>query len=251
MNLKALTAEEIISKWEAHRAVQNLMGKITYHYLLKKEGQIFSDFWSSAEDVCLGMNKGYYVGKEAVSGYYAALHEETVLRSKLLCERFAEEVKDKTEEEKFGIGCMDYKPLSSDLIEIAEDGKTAKGMWLCQGSYEKLTAGGPLAYWEWSCFAVDFIREGDDWKIWHMLYFRDIDHPCGTSWTQPPQERPVIDCFAAMGDFKMPKPTVRTTLWERYHVNRPFKKLPRTPVPYRSFADTFSYGYEEGVSAHV
>lgn len=251
MNLKTMTAEEIITRWEDHREIQNLMGKLTYYYLLKQHGQIFGDLWSRAEDVCLGVNQGYYVGTGAVSGYYAALHEETVLRSTLMCSRFAEELKDKTEEEKFGIGSMDYKPLSSDLIEIAEDGQTAKGMWLCQGSYDKLEQSGPVAYWEWSCFAVDFIYEAGQWKIWHMLYFRDIDIPCGDAWTRAPKERTALDCFAAVVDFVMLKPTVEKVLWENYHTNRPLKKLPTMPSPYCTFADTFSYGYTEGGCDHV
>ena len=33
------------------------------------------------------------------------------------------------------------------------------------------------------CF--DFIRENDQWKIWHVLYLEDIDTPAGKKWGNP------------------------------------------------------------------
>ena len=39
-----------------------------------------------------------------------------------------------------------------------------------------------MANWTWGYFAVDFIRENDGWKIWHMQYVNDVDCICGQSW---------------------------------------------------------------------
>ena len=43
-------------------------------------------------------------------------------------------MKDKTEEETYGIGTMNYYPLDTPVIEIVEDGKTAKGIWALCGT---------------------------------------------------------------------------------------------------------------------
>lgn len=71
-------------------------------------------------------------------------------------------MKDKTEEETYGIGTMNYYSLDTPVIEIAEDGKTAKGIWALRNTYSLLTAGGPEAYWQWAWVTADFIKEQDN-----------------------------------------------------------------------------------------
>ena len=74
-----LDAEKLVTIWEDRRKVQNLMGIFSCHYLLKKEKDIVSQLFSSREDICLGVNDGYYKGRDAVAGYYEALHQKNLL----------------------------------------------------------------------------------------------------------------------------------------------------------------------------
>ena len=73
---------------------------------------------------------------------------------------------------------------------MATDGKTAKGLWHCQGAYNDVEVCGPVANWTWGYFAVDFIRTGEGWKIWHMSYTNDVDCICGQSWGKPVRSCP-------------------------------------------------------------
>ena len=166
---KIFTAEEKLGRWEDQREIKNLMGRMSADYTLKKEADMFENYWSCRPDVCLGINTGYFKGADNVRRYYENQGERIALESRLIYERFPETFKGKT--------------LSSPLIEVAGDGETAKGIWCTRGSYSLLTAGGPQGFWEWGWFAVDFVREGDEWKIWHMLYLREVDRPCGSPWT--------------------------------------------------------------------
>ena len=236
------TTEQLVQRWEDQRAIKNLMGKFANLVLLNREGEVYSSFWAAAEDTCLGFNDGYYVGKEAVSGYYKACEDRNMLVAKTLQARFPEQMGDKSDEEIYGVGPFKVRPLYNPVIEVAGDGKTAKGLWSCQGAHNEVGTAGPVSNWTWGYFAVDFMKEADGWKIWHMLYVNDVDCICGQSWGKPEQPYPELPEFAALGDFKYPEYTVKKTVREKYTPDRPITLTPAIPVPYETFADTFSYG---------
>ncbi len=237
---------QLLERWEDRREIQNLFGKYTYSLLLKRESSVFDAFWSASDTVSLGLNNGYYVGREAIKDYYESCHQKTLLRTKLLKEDFPEEMGNLTDEEAYGAGVLNYKPLSNQIIEIAEDGDTAKGFWYVVGMYDEIGESGPLSYWTFGMFGCDFIRENGQWKLWHVLYVEDIDHPMGENWTAAPKSRPPMPQYAAMKDVSLAKPTVEISVRELYGSDRPFTPALPIPVPYKTFSDTFSYGYEGG-----
>ena len=242
------STEQLIDRWEDQRDIKNLMGRYSEACLIKKEKTIFKDFWAAADDVCYGVNDGWYSGPEAVAGYYEAIHQGTLLKAELFKKHFCDKLADKTLDEIYGMGALNVKPMGTPIIEIAADGKTAKGIWYCQGAYSDVTPAGPVAYWTFGVFAVDFIREGAEtdfgggWKIWHMLYVEDINHPCGQNWTQPTKPYPDVPDFAELKAFELPAPNVAAKNHELYTPDRPFTKTPPIPEPYETFAETFSYG---------
>ena len=141
-----IDAEKLVTIWEDRRAVQNLMGIFSGHYLLKKEKNIVAEMFTGRADFSLGINTGYYEGREAVEGYYEAIHQKNLLTTKLIMSKYPEEFKDKTPEEAYGCGLLNYKPLDTPVVEIAGDGKTARGIWTCRNSYSDLTTGGPVTF---------------------------------------------------------------------------------------------------------
>lgn len=242
MNKKDFTAEELLKRWEIRREVQNIMGKYSQSYCIKKEGDL-TQFWSSRADICLGLNDGYYIGQDAVAGYYTAIASETKLASRLIAERFPQKLAGKTEEELFGVGQISYRPIDTAVIEVADDLKTAKGLWVVRGLIEKITPSGPVSFWDFSYWAVDFIEEEDaSWKIWHMLDLAEINSRQGAKLTVEPDPLPADPAFQAMADLKWPEPTKPCVLRTTYRADRPFTPSPRVPEPYKTFAETFSYG---------
>lgn len=242
MDRKGLSKEVLLDRYLDKREVRNIMGRITAHYSVREEGKIYDDFWSKRDDVCLGVNDGWFEGAEAVKSYYKGLNDRVVFETKLIQKAFPKRLAGMSDEEVFGAGMMTYRPMCTQVVEIAKDGKTAKGIWCDRGSHSQLTPGGPVAFWEWGWFAVDFVKEGDDWKIWHMQNFMELVAPCGESWGQKSGPKPVVDAFKAMADYKDPQPNVPVKLHEMYNPNRPFTTSPALPCPYETFSETFSYG---------
>jgi hypothetical protein len=234
--------EQLVQRWEDQRAIKNLMGKYANIVLLNREQEIMGRFWSQAEDVCLGFNDGYYVGQAAVGGYYKAVEARNLLVAKTLQKKFPEQLGGKSDEEIYGVGPFKVQPLYNPLIEVAGDGKTAKGLWSCQGAHNEVGTSGPVANWTWGYFAVDFVKEADGWKIWHLLYVNDVDCICGQSWGKPQEEYPALPEFADLADFTYPAYTVDQENRALYTPQRPITLTPELPVPYNTFAETFSYG---------
>lgn len=236
------TTEQLTQRWEDQRALKNLMGKYANCVILNREQDIFELFWSREEDICLSFNDGAYVGVEAVAGYYQACYTRNALVAKLMQARFPDKLGQLSEEELYGTGPFKVKPMACPVIEVAADGKTAKGLWYCQGAYNDVEACGPVAHWTWGYFAADFIRTDAGWKLWHLSYTNDVDCLCGQSWGKEQQALPALPEFAPLADFHYPPYTVEKTLRVCYTPQRPHTDCPPIPEPYVTFADTFSYG---------
>ncbi len=247
MKKAALSAEELVGRWEERREIKNLMGRYAVSFLLKRESTMFDTYWSNRSNVSMGLNNGWYVGREAIAGWFSAIDQNTALKAKLLKEDLPDQLGNQDDKTLYGIGDFDVKPLGTPVIELADDLKTAKGIWYSQGSKADVTEAGPVSYWTFGVFAVDFIYENDAWKIWHLQYLEDIKCLCGQNWAEPQKPFPALPAFAAMKHATLPEPTIKVTLREYYTPDRPLAKLPRLPEPYETFADTFSYGYEKEV----
>lgn len=239
------TSQQLVGIFEDQRDLKNLMGKVCYTILLKQEDKMVERFWANRDDICLGVNRGYYVGRMAVAGYYDAVYRHTVACTEFLKKAFPERMEKLTPEEQFGAGSMDVKPMDTAVVEIAGDGETAKGIWYSRGTYNDITPQGPVAFWDYAVFACDFVRENGTWKILNMRRLSDIVVPGGKNWGVNYEPYPDLPEFAGAKAFEAPEPTVKMTLHEAYYPGRPFMPLPEPPVPYETFAETFSYGYEK------
>ena len=239
-----MTLEFLVERWEDQRTIKNLMGKYVNCLLLNRQGEIFDAFFSKREDVCLTFNDGSYIGPDAVRGYFCAVVERNKLSASLLQQRLPEKLGGKSEEEIYGIGPFHVQPLTAPVIEVAQDGETAKGLWFCLGCNAEVTSRGPEASWTWGYFAGDFVYEDEDWKIWHLQYLNDVDSLCGQSWGKAVTPYPELPEFAPLKDFQLPPYTVAEPVRALYTVDRPLVETPRIPEPYKTFAETFSYGRE-------
>lgn len=238
------TTEELVSRWEDQREIKNLMGKYANCIILNREGEIFNLFWAeNTENICLAFNDGFYRGGVAVSGYYDACRERNSLVAKLLQKRFPEKLGSMSDDEIYGIGPFKVKPMACPVIEISDDNNSAKGLWYCQGAYNDVEIGGPIARWTWGYFAADFMRQDSQWKILNLQSVNDVDSICGQSWGKPQANYPELPEFAELREFKYPAYTETVTLREQYSPKRPLTGAPKLPQPYKTFAETFSYGF--------
>jgi len=147
---------------------------------------------------------------------------------------------------------------TTPIIEVAGDGKTAKGMWYSPGMglMAQLKGGdadvGGVFFWE--KYAGDFVKENGQWKIWHLQMAYDFTPPLPEIWREPLQikgesdqkpaekaEGPMKEAGERMGQEMPPgfrKPAYSYPLWSP---KRPGLIYPRLPEPYYTFSETFSY----------
>ena len=234
------TIDQLADRWYDRREVTNLAGKYVTALLLKKEAEIFERFWVNAEDSSLTFNEGKYIGGEAVAAYYASVAAITAEKSKFLKQMFASKLADQDNAAIFGVGQLKALPITTPVIEIAGDGKTAKGIWNIQGSDNDITEYGALSYWNIGYLCIDFQKVEDEWKIWHLTYAEDIHCPMGETWVAP-MVHEVDPAFAQVAEWKPAPYTVAESSFTAYHTGRRFTAPPKPPVPYETFTDTFSY----------
>lgn len=205
------------------REIQNLMGRRAYYVAAARHDLDFSECWSrECEDISAEFEEwGVWEGREAVYDSYV---------------RYAPRALP---------GWMIEHTLTTDVIEIAGDGQTAKGVWLSPG-HETFPLPGsgdtPVAQWCWNRYGVDFIREGGEWKVWHLHVYSVFRVPYGTDWVtasiNPPE---YIDDPLLLPDDRIPAPTRPKTFNQNYALDAPMTTEPKPPLPYATFSETWSY----------
>ena len=244
MSALRFNTEELLGRFEDRRDVKNLAGKYVMSLLLKKEPTMLQDLWSARDDISLGVNSGYYAGREALTAYYASIDAATKAKAQVLKKVFPEDLGEYSDEKLYGRGPMEIRSLDNAIIEIADDGATAKAFFYVFGLVTDITERGPISNWVLGSCCFDFIRENDQWRIWHVLYLEDVDTPAGKKWGDPNaiEQFPLMPEFKAMADVNVTEPNAPATLRSLYTGSRPFTKLPKVPEPYDTFENTFSYG---------
>ncbi len=244
MSFLKFNTEELVGRFEDRRDVKNLAGKYVMSLLLKKEPTILSDLWSGRQDISLGVNGGYYAGREALEGYYASVDAATKAKAQVLKQVFPEDLGEYSDDKLYGRGPMEIRSLDNAIIEVADDGATAKGFFYVFGLVTDISVRGAVSNWVLGSLCMDFIREDGGWKIWHVLYLEDVDTPAGKKWGDETaiDQFPPMPQFAAMAGVETMGPNQPRELRALYTGDRPFTKLPRVPEPYDTFQNTFSYG---------
>lgn len=234
--------ETRIGSWEDQREVKNLMGRYVRALLHKEEGEILDRFWSRREDISLGLNEGWYLGRASVGGYYSHLEQLMELSDRLVKKRFAGVPEVQTGR---GLGHLEMKALSSDLVEIGADGDSAKGVWACSGQVPQFTESGPVTHLTFGVYGVDFVREAGEFRILHMRYLEEIHHPQGEKWWETAKVRPALAEFAELKQVAPAEPDIRTALYEKWAPCRGVREMLPLPEPYDTLENTFSYGWQE------
>ncbi len=166
-------------------------------------------------------------------------------------------------------GKLTYHYVASPLIEVAADGKTAKGMWVMSGVESGLTdlEAAKLApdfmfekdvlvdgkrVWMHEVlvkYGVDFIKQDGVWKIWHFHCFEIARSPHGMGWipfAARSQNNPFSDDLMYFGEdgrpVMMPKPDGPVTMRNNPYRTDTGQTLDAPPpVPYRTMSETFEY----------
>ncbi|HIR13830.1 MAG TPA: nuclear transport factor 2 family protein [Candidatus Choladousia intestinavium] len=199
-----------IEKLEAYQELQNLMGRTVAAVNFRQPEKILENFALDREDVSLEFaDEGVFEGKEGVT----AVVKEIIAKPPKK-------------------GEMVDMQLTTPMIEVAGDGNTAEALWWCPGAGAVVSEKAePQAIWAWGMLAADFIKEKDQWKIWHLHYFRYIKCFYEKGWVEDTTmiHRPNLPMHP------LAKPS---TYHNPYSPNSVRDGLPACPRPYETYQGT-------------
>ncbi len=219
------TKEQLASRITNLRKVENVISKYAFLTYYKRFDEAMQKFWCQSTAVpVLTTNDKKFSGYQSIYHYLVEQGEEdTRTGNEIMRKLFPEELGNKKDSEMWGAGTAMVHTITTPVIELAEDEKTAKGMFYSLGSCTEIDPEkGPKAYWIWEKYAIDFIREDDGWKIWHMIIMTDFKTPVGENWAK-------VNLAPTGSYYSAYTPSIT-----------PQKGVP-VPEPYQTFSNTFSY----------
>lgn len=136
-------------------------------------------------------------------------------------------------------GQMMQHMLATPIIEVARDGKSAKGVWMSPGHEARVVGGKLTALWVWGTYGDDFIKEGDAWKIRNQHVYLNIFTPFGVPWTTP-STGDVSEIFPPGLPEKW-KPNRPSTYFWMYSPSAVTELVPVPPKPHETYDSSTDY----------
>jgi len=165
--------------------VQNVFSKHCYYHEAGMHRAEMEDIWVKRDGEFaatakwqqpMGINEGY----EAIWQFYVINKEKS---NQQILDQISEiypEIENKPENLGIG-GEWASHTQSTPVIEVAGDGKTAKGIWESPGLHMSANIrDGKVSKqggWFWEKYAADFVKEDGKWKIWHIAMYYENTPP--------------------------------------------------------------------------
>lgn len=219
--------ERILRVWDVIE-IKNLMARHAYYHSYNLHDKELNELWVRKAELrktaSFGQNWGYQVGMDAIRDYYC---DQCVLDHQADLDAMAAAYPDiENTPENLGLGQMLMHQLSTPYVEISGDGRTAQGLWYSPGQVTVAHPDGTEALWMYERYGVDFVREEDGWKIWHLFVGTDFMFPAGADYTKEPISEEPMEAFAPM-----------TYEFEAYTSRYNYMQYPAIPQPYETFTD--------------
>jgi hypothetical protein len=165
--------------------VQNVFSKHCYYHEAGKHRAEMEDIWvkkngefaaTAKWQQPMGINEGY----DAIWQFYVLNKEKSNQQILDQISAIYPEIENKPENLGIG-GEWASHTQSTAIIEVAGDGKTAKGIWESPGLHMQAQIGdGKVSKqggWFWEKYAADFVKEDGKWKIWHIAMYYENTPP--------------------------------------------------------------------------
>ncbi|MBP2643711.1 MAG: hypothetical protein H6Q67_1598 [Firmicutes bacterium] len=242
---REMTLEQKVQRSLDYQEIQNVMSKHEYYHALTLNNQELDDLWvKKTPNPTFAQNQGYWIGYKSIRYYYGTLNE--MMKQSSLNAICRNNPNIKNTKENLAMGTMMMHTLTTPIIVVAGDGKTAKGMWYSPGQVTMVGPDGKgMASWIWEKYGADFVKEDGQWKIWHLHMYTDFMTPVGESWVKTTKDAPVGSEGSQPkpddGGIAMPKPDKEEITYKTYSPTQVPQNAPRMPEPYWTFSETFSY----------
>ncbi len=226
--------------------IQNLMSRRAfYHSVGRNEMELA--LWAKKSPIRWAQNQGCWVGMDSLKVYYDDINRKMQAADLARVSKLNPAIKDVPENR--GVGNNALHLLTTPVIEVAGDGRTAKGMWYTPGIIMTSTDGKtPSAFWIWERYGVDFIREDGHWAFLHVQVNTDFMNPMGSPMQVQGEDAAAMgsEKGAAPGpnmpaDLKIPGPDIPKKLYREFGATRVPVLTPALPEPYETLSQTFEY----------
>lgn len=213
--MKKKTLEERIQHLEDIQDIQNLMGRYSYLHTAGKHKETAELFAENTPGVKAEFPAwGIYDGYESIKRVFVGVHSF---------------------QDGDRVGIMRMHTMSTPIVEVAEDGLTARGAWISPGHETMRDENSKhQAYWAWCKYGCDFVKEDGNWKIWHLRIYGIFMTPYNKSWVEV--DKPAIPEIP--DNLKADRPGHE--VWT-YSTNSIYPvDEPALPEPYETWDDSLS-----------
>lgn len=222
------TDQEYAFRINSRDELMNLMGRRSFYVSADMLEQELEDLWTKehASTASYGGNWGWYIGMDEIRrGYLGSWRE---------ARKAQQEARGDGSDP--GMGTASLFSMTTPLIEIAYDNKTARGLWYSVGYDVSATENAKQDIrWRYEKVGADFVYEDGQWKIWHLVFGLDILEQSGS--VTVPYEG---DDYLAPAQKSFGEPTY-AMLTHDPHYNW-VDNYPAAPEPYETFKPEESYG---------
>lgn len=176
----------------AARQVQNVMSKHAYYHAAGMHLEELAEIWvdengPNAATATFASPAWIMVGISGIKKYYGQQNQDNKTGELEKISKAYPEIENKPE--NLGIGHeWAMHTNTTPIIEVAGDGKTAKGIWYSPGmglsaqvQGENVGVGSTFF---WEKYGADFIKENGVWKLWHCQMWYDFTPSLPSSMTE-------------------------------------------------------------------
>lgn len=200
---------------EAVNAIRNIMGKYSFYHTAFRNKE-YVEFWSNRDDCEMVMPFGIFDGGKSIKSHYVDQH----------CDRSMPGIEEDIK------GAMMVHQMSTEVIEVAADGKTAKGIWVCPGIETMPHGDKAKGCWCWGKYEMTFIKEDGEWKIWKHILYPLFMTPVDRSWAEPALKMDgTYESPKLKRDRSLPKPMYSYSTDAIYPSDEPVIPLPYESCP--------------------
>ena len=250
---KPETLEAKVQRLSDYAEIQDVMSRHAFYYSAGQHDREMTELWAKhTPGTCFGTDDGYWCGYDLVWASYVKYFDHARQRDLDDVVKLHPEIKNT--KENWGAGSMMFHSLTTPVIVVAGDRKTAKAIWYSPGYVSQTPNGIKDSKWMWERYGCDFVLEDGHWRMWHFHVYTDFaaDRDVAAAGaSKGPSGPPAAKNYDADGkelppgqDATMPKMNAKGTssgvMGERDWA--PPVENPKVPVPYNTFSETFSYG---------
>ena len=224
--------EMVLHAWDKEM-IQNTVSRFVNYWGNGDTAEAIDELWVSepehTADASFGTNRGFYVGIDEVRRH---LVDERIEWEEETLEAIQKAAPGKYDDAAAGLGTTVMHSCTTPLLFISVDDQYAR--YLC---YDLgLTGQTEESYFEFSLLLIELVREGGEFKIWHMVEQHDFSIESGKNYNEV---NTFIEGYDPAARF-YGTPTVEKEVYDnQYGWEYLFHDLPR---PFKTYDEDEGYG---------